>query len=271
MTLSMPWLTLLWGSFLAVVFLLALRGRWRYLGRGLALTVMLLVSIPCMPAVSLEKQGYRPATQTVYRFDEHRYLTLTGYGCEGAMNYVDKKRGIDTPMIEQFARVFLPKIIHADNDGDYIFIPYYEPSAFRVSKDHGRTFQDARWVGPAYRAARIESITVVNRQAFVRFKDGRLFMTSKPIGQYWGMGVVDPINELPNLVHSERPEYQGLPTEVPEVKNYQGWDEMRCDPDLQGEPIQSEVPLWNRVQQEITSLLGKTIAYPVVWIHERLG
>ncbi|WP_227816235.1 T6SS immunity protein Tli3 family protein [Nitrogeniibacter aestuarii] len=190
--------------------------------------VFLALPLLCACSVSADPGP----TQIVYRFDEHRYLTLTGHRCEGAINYVDEERDIDTPVIEQFARVFLPPITHADDDGDYIFIPYHEPSAFRVSKDHGKTFNDARWVGEAYGAESVKRIIVVNRQAFIEFKDGRLFMTSKPIGKHWGMEVIDPVNVLPNKVHRDYPEFQNLPTEIPEVKNYKGWTEMHCNPDL---------------------------------------
>lgn len=186
------------------------------------------VSLLCACSVSAD-QG---PTQIVYRFDDHRYLTLTGHRCEGRIDYVDEKRGIDTPVIEQFARVFLPPITHADNDGDFIFIPYDDISAFRVSKDGGKTFQKARWIGSRYFGDEdVKQITVVHRQAFVELKDGRLFMTSKPFGKGWGMGVIDVKNHLPTTIFKHRPEFQDLPTEVPEVKDYKGWTEMHCDPD----------------------------------------
>lgn len=272
MTSSVSWLMFMWSAFSAMLALLVFCGRWRNSARGFALVVMLLAAIPCLPAVPLKATRYQPATQVIYRFDDYRHLEMQGYGCEGAIYYVDEKRGTRTSYIDQFARVYLPKFIHADSDGDYVFIPYSDASAFAVSKDHGATFQDARWIGMrTFGVEAIQAITVVNRQAFIELEDGRLFMTSKPVGEYWGMSVVDPINELPELVQSERAEYHGLPTKVPEVKNYQGWDEMRCDPDLRGEPIELEVPIWNRIQQEITSLLGNTIAFPVVWAYQRLG
>lgn len=173
------------------------------------------------------------ATQIVYRFDDHRYLTLTGHRCEGAINYVDEERDINTPVMEQFARAFLPPITHADDDGDFIFIPNHAISAFRVSKDHGKTFKTARWVGLIeFGTEAVAQVTVVNRQAFIELKDGRLFMTSKPFGKGWGMMVIDPVNHLPTTVFSERPEFQDLPTKIPEVKDYKGWSEMRCNPDL---------------------------------------
>ncbi|HPR08560.1 MAG: hypothetical protein H6944_17735 [Zoogloeaceae bacterium] len=143
------WLIPLWTLGLALACFMF--GQWmgkkptRLLATGLSAVAL----IPWLPSSHAEAPR-KPSTQIVYRFDDHRYLTLTGYGCEGAINYVDEKRDINTPMIDQFARVFLPRIIHADNDGDFIFIPYHEPSAFRVSKDHGKTFQDARWVGGGF-------------------------------------------------------------------------------------------------------------------------
>lgn len=171
-------------------------------------------------------------TQVVYRFDEHRYLTLVGHGCEGALFYFDEKQNLKTEVIGQYARVFLPDITHADRDGDYVFIPYSDVSAFRVSKDGGKTFKTAKWVGSRPALSLIKKITVVNQQAFVETKDGRLFMTSKPFGEYWGMRVVDVVNELPTKRYAELPEFQNLPTKVPEVKNYKGWTEMHCNPDL---------------------------------------
>jgi hypothetical protein len=191
----------------------------------------------------------KPPTQIVYRFDDHRYLTLTGFGCEGALNYVDEKRGINTSMMDQFARVFLPPIIHADDDGDYIFIPYYEPSAFMVSKDHGRTFQDARWIGDGLYADQIKKITVVHQQAFIETKDGRLFMTSKPFGQGWGMGVID-LKYLPQTTLAERPQFKNMPTQIPPVTNYKGWTEMHCNPDLQGKPAPAFESFFNSLRKK---------------------
>ena len=197
------------------------------LGRFLA-TAFLVIPLLCACAASADT----PPTQIVYRFDDHRYLTLTGHRCEGAISYVDTKLGIRTQYIEQYGRVFLPPISHADDDGDYIFIPYSDASGIAVSKDHGKSFKSARWVGTRPYVEEIKKVVIVNRQAFIELKDGRLFMTSKPFGKGWGMMVIDPVNHLPTTVFSERPEFQDLPTKIPEVKDYRGWTQMRCDPDL---------------------------------------
>ncbi|HHX8208307.1 TPA: T6SS immunity protein Tli3 family protein, partial [Enterobacter hormaechei] len=34
-------------------------------------------------------QAKEPPTQVVYRFDDHRYLELKGWGCEGQLWYTD--------------------------------------------------------------------------------------------------------------------------------------------------------------------------------------
>ncbi len=40
------------------------------------------------------------------------------------------------------------------------------------------------------------------------------------------------LSTLKGQTNEEKAEWQGLPTKVPEVKNYTGWDHMQCDPDL---------------------------------------
>lgn len=187
----------------------------------------------------------KPPTQIVYRFNDHRYLELTGSDCEGSVDYVDKKRQIRTNIVSQYWRLFLPPITHSDDDGDYIFVPFSDISGFMVSKDHGLTFKEARWVGDRPYVEEVKKITVVHQQAFIETKDGRLFMTSKPIGKYWGVEVVDTKNVLPHTTLHNLPEYQNLPTQVPPVKNYKGWTEMHCNPGLQGEPVPAVESFFN--------------------------
>ena len=114
----------------------------------------------------------------------------------------------------------------------------------------------------------IESITVVNDQGYVLTKQGDLYMSSKPFddprlepggsgidytftnsrgqaqtnhirpgygGGKWGENYVS-WNSLqgtpPRTIFAYRTNFQNIPNKVPEVKNYTGWDRMRCDPDL---------------------------------------
>ena len=259
------WLIPLWTLGLALTCWMF--GQW--MGKnpaGLATSAL----IPWLPSSHAEPPR-KPSTQVIYRFDDHRHLELTGYDCEGAIYYVDEKRGIRNSYMDQFARVFLPKIVHADNDGDFIFMPYSDASGFAVSKDHGRTFQEARWVGDGFHARRIKSVTVIQQQAFIEFKDGRVFMTSKPFGDGWGMNVIDPVNHLPTTVYKRLPEFQNLPTTVPEVKDYKGWSQMRCDPDLEGEPKQTSGTRWNAFQLAVLDGLGRAVARPVTWLLEAAG
>ncbi len=46
-----------------------------------------------------------PPTQVVYRFDDHRYLELKGWDCEGELWYTDTQRGIHTEPDSQFYRI----------------------------------------------------------------------------------------------------------------------------------------------------------------------
>lgn len=53
-----------------------------------------------------------PPTQVVYRFDDHRYLELKGWDCEGELWYTDTQKGIHTEPVSQFYRIFTHKFIH---------------------------------------------------------------------------------------------------------------------------------------------------------------
>lgn len=115
-------------------------------------------------------------------------------------------------------------------------------------------------------ANKISAITVVDQQTFIETKDGRLFMTYEPFGDGWGRNVIDVVNKLPDTVFRELPEFQNLPRKVPEVKNYAGWTEMHCDPDREGEPIETLGTRWNRLQADVPDLLGRSVALPVTLV-----
>lgn len=114
----------------------------------------------------------------------------------------------------------------------------------------------------------IDSITVVNDQGFVLTKQGDLYLSSKPFddphlepggsgidytitnsrgqlqtnhmrpgygGGKWGKEYVSWNSlqgTIPWTIVAYRTNFQGIPNKIPEVKNYTGWDHMRCDPDL---------------------------------------
>ncbi|EOV8970621.1 hypothetical protein ACN6UN_000476 [Cronobacter turicensis] len=209
-------------------------------------------------------QAKEPPTQMVYRFDDHRYLELKGWNCEGELWFTDSQRGIHTKLYSQFYRIFTRKFIHPSER--YLAITSWDVSGFTVSKDYGQTWQLAQFSPGenepdgmnAPPQEDVESFTVVNDQGFLQTKH-RLYMSSKPFddprlvaggsgitytlddgtvqriepdspGPAWGLDYITK-QALVNDTAKYHTNYQGLPDNVPEVKNYTGWDHMRCDMD----------------------------------------
>jgi len=205
-----------------------------------------------------------PPTQVVYRFDDHRYLELKGWDCQGELWYADTQKKIHSQIFSQFYRIFTRKFIHPSER--YIAITGWGADGFRVSKDYGKTWASVRFApghnepnGDDYAPYEdVLSFTVVNDQGFLQTKH-RLYMSSKPFddprvvaggagityklddgtvqtispdfpGWKWGM-VYFTKEWLKGKVVSHEQNYQDLPDKVPEVKNYTGWDRMRCDMD----------------------------------------
>ena len=225
-----------------------------------------LVILISLFAVSGCTRSQQPPTQVIYRFDDHRYLELKGWYCEGALYYVDPVRGIRSEVASQFYRAYSKKYIHPSER--YIAVPWWDSTAFTVSKDYGKTWKTASYV-PNYHTVEPEGIwrpsrennlsfTVVNDQGFLLTRQGNLYMSSKPfddprampggagidyvdvdgdahhlrprsVGPTWGLEYLAP-KTIEYLTASELTNWQDLPTEVPEVKNYKGWDHMQCDP-----------------------------------------
>ncbi|MCM7954714.1 T6SS immunity protein Tli3 family protein [Enterobacter hormaechei] len=226
---------------------------------GLMATAVLL-AIGC--------QAKEPPTQVVYRFDDHRYLELKGWGCEGELWYTDTELGIHTQPVSQFYKIFTKKFIHPSER--YIAIPTWGSPGTIISKDYGKT-----WSPQFYSAGSNEpngdssppyddiiSFTVVKDQGFMLTKH-RLYMSSKPFedprilpggpgiaytvddgmgnkvsgkldprspGWAWGM-VYMTKQGLEGSTQQLKANWQDLPDSVPEVKGYTGWDHMRCDMD----------------------------------------
>ncbi|MCE0799400.1 hypothetical protein LVQ77_03635 [Buttiauxella sp. S04-F03] len=207
-------------------------------------------------------QVKEPPTQVVYRFDDHRYLELKGWGCEGELWYGDMQRGIHSQIYSQFYRIFTRKLVHPSER--YIAIIGWGADGFRVSKDYGQTWFDAHFSpsgnepnGDNYGPYDdVLSFTVVNDQGFLQTKH-RLYMSSKPFddprvvdggpgitytlddgtiqridprspGWKWGM-VYFTKEGLQGKVISHETNYQNLPDQIPDIKGYTGWDHMGCD------------------------------------------
>jgi len=209
-----------------------------------------------------------PPTQVVYRFDDHRYLELKGWDCEGELWYTDTQPGIHSEPVSQFYRIYTKKFIHPSER--YIAIPAWDSPGAMVSKDYGQTWYPSSFAprenepngdsSPPYDD--IISFTVVNDQVFLQTKH-RLYMSSKPFDDprlaAGGPGIEYTVDDgMGNEVHGNleprfpgpawgldyitkqglkedtaqfKANYQGLPDKVPEVKGYTGWDHMRCDMD----------------------------------------
>ncbi len=87
--------------------------------------------------LAIGRQAKEPPTQVVYRFDDHRYLELKGWGCEGELWYTDTELGIHTQPVSQFYKIFTKKFIHPSER--YIAIPT-GLSRTIISKDYGKTW-----------------------------------------------------------------------------------------------------------------------------------
>ncbi|MZY54141.1 hypothetical protein GUK76_01515, partial [Enterobacter hormaechei] len=200
-------------------------------------------------------QAKEPPTQVVYRFDDHRFLELKGWGCEGELWYTDTLRGIHTRPVSQFYRIFTKKFVHPSER--YIAIPTWDDPGTMISKDYGKTWSPQFFsVGPnepdgtnqpSYED--IISFTVVNDQGFLLTKH-RLYMSSKPFedprilpggpgiaytvddgmgnkvsdtldprfpGWAWGM-VYMTKQGLKHSTQQFKANWQDLPDSVPEVK-----------------------------------------------------
>jgi hypothetical protein len=251
--------------------------RWRW---SVVKAIGVVAIIAAYPLVDMRFPIQTP-TQVVYRFDDHRYLELIGFGCEGALYYVDPKQQIRTEVASQFYRLFLKPYIHPSTH--YIAIPLVDGSSFIVSNDGGRTFRGARY-GTIYKEGKdvfpydggqdrprydvMERFVVVNDQGFLELNDGRIYMSSRPSKETkWGATYVDAIG-LKHSVLADYPEFQNLPTKVPEVKNYTGWTRMQCDPDLRMAPPPNP---FVRAQEIMFDIEAATIGAPVYFGLMALG
>jgi hypothetical protein len=147
-----------------------------------------------------------PPMQVVYRFDDHRYLELKGWNCEGELWYTDTQRGIHSQLYFQFFRIFTKKFVHPSER--YLVIPNWDPGAFRVSKDYGKTWTTATY-SPGENEPNgdsspprddILSFTVVNDQGFCRRSTGCICRQSRLMIRAF----FPVVRGLPTLLMTER-------------------------------------------------------------------
>ena len=183
---------------------------------------------PVFSAVTSHKN---PPTQVVYRFDDHRFLELVGFNCEGALWYTDTNLNIYSQIEEQFYKIFTKQYIHPSQR--YISVAMYKGGGFYISKDYGRTWAMARYApgGGAMQYGDVKpswddiiSFTVINDQGFLQTKSGDLYMSSKPFDDArmmpGGTGIDYTIN---GEKHHLRPRYNGTNDNSYWGKNYTSW------------------------------------------------
>ncbi|MER0126982.1 T6SS immunity protein Tli3 family protein [Franconibacter daqui] len=233
-------------------------------GKCLLTMLILLQLAGCDGAFDTVQPPPPTPVQVVYRFDDHRYLELKGWDCEGALTYVDTRRNIRSEVSSQFYRIFTARYVHPSER--YIAVLGWRAGGFTVSKDYGQTWHTVMFAPTTSeddgtsspRREDIVSFTVVNDQGFLLTKQGRIYMSSKPFddprlapggpgityeldgekqeitpqfpGWAWGMVYFNP-KTLITSVEKHKINWQNLPEKIPEVKNYTGWDHMRCDMD----------------------------------------
>ena len=137
----------------------------------------------------------KPPSQVIYRYDENRYLELIGYDCEGALWYHDTARNIHYEIFDGvFApyRLFTQTYIHPSER--YIVVPGWNPGAYTISKDYGRTWQPIGYStgSPPFEkdvdghnidrplGEDVMNVTIVNDQGFIMTRQGHLYTTSWP-------------------------------------------------------------------------------------------
>ena len=156
-------------------------------------TVRVIIGVVSLCAIAACTK--KTPSQVIYRYDDNRYLELKGFDCEGALWYHDTKRNIHKELVNGIYstyQIFSGVYIHPSDK--YILIPRWEPGAYKISKDYGRTWQVATYMAsfPALEknsdgimrdspeGKEIKRVVVVNNQAFISTAQGHLYMSSYP-------------------------------------------------------------------------------------------
>lgn len=255
--------------FAAVAIWIGLRKRslWALLTLSAATVVAAVPLVPVIAATVPQE----PPSQVIYRFDEHRWLELTGWGCEGALWYVDSKQGIRSEPTSQFFRISFFEYIHPSER--YIAIPLDDLSGILVSRDGGRTWNidahlfvldSGRYQGHIPTQGEVSRFVVVDDRGYIATKDGRLIESSTPVGDAWGLNYIDypaPGDEHA-LADYERPDFQDMKSSIPAVKDYKGWTQMRCDPNVGVVP---DKDAFAKIPGVIFAAEAYTVGAPVYW------
>ena len=215
-----------------------------------------------IPLPGEDKVKYTAPTQVVFRFDEHRFIQLTGYGCQGRMYYVDDQKQIYYELARHSAKVLTEPFAHMPED--YIFVPLSDYSAIDFSQDGGHSFETIHietYEGmgsyqPTYHT--VENIVVMNNQFFLKDKNRGIYRSPKPIGS--AFTVLSATNEKYLAGHRQYKGYRWTdqPQTMPIMPaDYPGWQRWQCDPSSK-----QTITVYNRyaplikLQTQLRHLLG---------------
>lgn len=246
-----------------ILFLFCFFKRW-HLFCWLSYSVLLVCFLAIIPLPGEDKVKYTAPTQVVFRFDEHRFIQLTGYGCQGRMYYVDDQKQIYYELARHSAKVLTEPFAHMPED--YIFVPLSDYSAIDFSQDGGHSFETIHietYEGmgsyqPTYHT--VENIVVMNNQFFLKDKNRGIYRSPKPIGS--AFTVLSATNEKYLEGHRQYKGYRWTdqPQTMPIMPaNYPGWQQWQCDPSLK-----QSITVYNRyaplikLQAQLRHLLGVT-------------
>lgn len=197
-----------------------------------------------VPLPGEDKIRYVAPTQVVFRFDEFRYLQLTGYRCQGRLDYIDEQKQIYSLLAPHSARIITEPFAHMPED--YIFIPFSDYSGIQFSRDGGRSFlnsvidtsDNSGYYRPSYKS--IDKIVVVNNQMFLKDKNKGIYRSPKPFGTGTGYDLLSPVNAsiLEGHMRYMGARWDDPPQAMPTMPaNYHGWNKWQCDLNLKQEMV----------------------------------
>ena len=196
------------------------------------------------PVNNLRQPKVVSSSQVVYRFDENRYLLLTGYRCQGQVYFIDDKEQVYYQLAAHSQRVYTEPYRHPAKN--YISVPLADLSAIDTSIDGGRSFRsiylaNGYWLGnhdsPQY--------DVVNDQTFILAKDGNLHASERPFGTK-APHMLSKWDQHKKILGRS----QIIPDTIPPIPDdYTGWDKMQCDYDADDTILPDNHPLLEVFQQ----------------------
>ncbi|MDF7669684.1 hypothetical protein PT276_00455 [Orbaceae bacterium ESL0721] len=237
-------LTIIYGFIVLILIAVSLyKGGYLLCTLSCLLTTVYLCAI--LPIPGKDRKVRTSPTQVVFRFDESRYLQLTGSGCRGKLYYIDEKSQVYNELAVHSAEVLTEPFAHTA--GDYIFVPYETYSGVLYSQDGGRIFKTVH-TSPGLWREKVKGTVVVNNQLFTEtvidnnphfnphFKDTveGMYRSAKPYGSHIATDILS-YEELDKRMKFERfggKRWQSDITELPQLpSDYKGWYKWQCDPD----------------------------------------